>query len=64
MSVFIYLFRAFTLLSCAFSGKHRAETRARWKKTPTHLVIYEVGGGIMGLIILGALIFLIVVHLT
>jgi hypothetical protein len=32
------------------------------EENPTHLVIYEVGGGIMGLIILGALLFLIVVH--
>jgi hypothetical protein len=35
-----------------------------WKKTPTHLVIYEVGGGLMGLIILGAVIWLIAVHFT
>jgi hypothetical protein len=64
MSIIIYLFRCFTLLRCACSGKYRTETLTRWKKTPTHLVICEVGGGIMGLIILGALIFLLVVHLT
>ena len=63
MSIILYMFRAVTLLRCAFSASYRAETLARWKKTQTHLVIYEIGGGIMGFIVLGALIWLIVVNL-
>ena len=63
MSVFLYILRAVTLLRYAWSADYRAETRARWKKTPAHLVVYEVGGGIMGLIILGALLWLIWVKL-
>jgi len=62
MSAFLYLFRAFALIRFACSTSFRVETRARWKKTPTHLIIYEVGGSIMGLILLGILIALIVVH--
>ncbi len=64
MSLILYIFKAFTLLRCAWSAPYRAETCARWKKTPLHLVIYEVGGGFMGLIVLGAIIWLIVVNLS
>jgi hypothetical protein len=62
MSIIIYLFKAFTLLRFAWSPSYRAETRERWKNTATHLVVYEIGGGLMGLIILGAIIWLIAVH--
>lgn len=64
MSIILYFFRAFTLLRFACSASYRDETQARWKKTPLHLVIYEVGGGFMGLIVLAALLWLIFVHLT
>ena len=64
MSLILYIFRAFTLLRCAWSTPYRAETRTRWKKTPLHLVIYEVGGGVMGLIVLAAIIWLLVVNLN
>jgi hypothetical protein len=64
MSIILYLFRAFTLLRFACPPSYRAQTRERWKKTPNHLVIYEVGGSLMGLIILGAVVWLIVVHFT
>jgi len=63
VSIVLYIFKAVTLLRCAWSESYRAETQARWKKTPTHLVIYEIGGGIMGLILLGALLWLILAHL-
>lgn len=63
MGIILYLFRVFTLVRFACSASYRSETRERWKKTPTHLVIYELGGALMGLIILGALIWLIVVHM-
>ena len=56
----IYFFRAFTLLRFAFSPSYRSQTRDRWKKAPTHLVIYEIGGGFMGLILLGVLLWLVV----
>jgi hypothetical protein len=54
------------LLCCVAYGlpPYRAETCARWKKTPFYRVIYEVGSGVMGLIVLGALIWLIVVNLS
>ena len=63
MSLLLYLFRAVTLLRCAVSSGYRVEICARWKKTPTHLVIYEIGGGILGLITLVALLWLIWVRL-
>ena len=63
MSIILYLVRAFTLLRFACSASYRVETRERWKKTPTHLVIYEIGGGFMGLILLGVLLWLIIVHM-
>jgi hypothetical protein len=61
--VLLYILRALNLMRCAYSPAHWAATRERWRKTPTHLIIYEVGGAFMGLILLGALIFLLLVNL-
>ncbi len=63
MCIILYMLRAVTLLRYASSAEYRARTRARWKMTPTHLIIYEIGGGAMGLILLGALLWLIWVKL-
>jgi hypothetical protein len=63
VSIILYIFRAVALLRCVWSVSFRTETFTRWKKTPTHLVIYEIGGGFMGLIVLVALVWLIVVNL-
>jgi hypothetical protein len=60
MAIFIYFISAFVLLRCCVSPDYRAKTRARWKRTPTHRVIYEVGGGIIGLIAVGAIIAVII----
>jgi hypothetical protein len=62
MVMFLYLFRAFGLLRYLASSSHRKRTHDRWKVTPTHSIIYEVGGGIMGLIVLAALMFLILAN--
>ncbi|HZI32486.1 MAG TPA: hypothetical protein VFF11_09095 [Candidatus Binatia bacterium] len=61
MAIFIYFAGAFMLLRCCFSGSYRARTRERWKKTPQHRVIFEVGTGIIGLVVIGAIITVIVV---
>jgi hypothetical protein len=58
----IYIVSAFVLLRCVFSPSYRSETTARWRKTPTHRVMYEVGGGILGLIILGVIVYLVVAN--
>jgi hypothetical protein len=60
MSIFIYFVSAFVLLRCCVSPNYRAKTQDRWRRTPTHRVIYEVGGGIIGLITIGAIIVLII----
>jgi hypothetical protein len=64
MSIIVYFFRALALARFAFSASYRIQTRERWKKTATHLIIYEIGGALMGLIVLGALIWLIMVHIN
>jgi hypothetical protein len=60
MAIFIYFIRAFGLLRCCFSSSYRARTRERWKKTPQHRIIYEVGTGIIGLVAIGAIIAVII----
>jgi hypothetical protein len=60
MAIFVYFVRAFMLLRCCVSGSYRARTRERWKKTPQHRVIYEIGTGIIGLIAIGAVIAAII----
>ena len=52
MFFFFYLVRAFTLLRCLTNSDYRSKTTARWKQTPTHLVVYEIGGGLLGLLII------------
>jgi hypothetical protein len=61
--VIFYIAYFFILLPCLWSAPHRAKTRARWKTAPPHRVVYEIGGAIMGLIILAALIVMIVAHI-
>jgi hypothetical protein len=61
MAIIIYIARAFTLLRCCFSSSYRARVRERWKKTPQHRVIFEIGTGVIGLIVIGAIIAVIIV---
>jgi len=64
MGALIYTARAFVLLFCCFSPSHRAKTFARWKNAPTYQIVLEVGGGIVGLLVLGELAYLIFSALT
>jgi hypothetical protein len=61
MAIFLYIIRAFSLLRCCFSNSYRAKTQARWKKIPTHRVIFEVGTGIIGLMALVAIVAVIII---
>jgi hypothetical protein len=61
MIILVYFLSAFSLMLYCISPTHRAKCHERWKKTPTHRVIYEVGGGIIGLIGLGAIVTVIIV---
>ena len=59
MGALIYVGRAFVLLVCCFSPSYRAKTVARWKKSPPHRIVLEIGGGLVGLLILGAIVLII-----
>ena len=61
MAIIIYFVRAFSLIRCCFSRSYRAMTLARWKKTPTHRLIYEIGTGVIGLAGMVAIIVVIVI---
>ena len=61
MAIIIYFVRAFSLIRCCFSSSYRAKTQARWKKTATHRLIYEIGTGVIGLVAMGAIIAVIIV---
>jgi RsiW-degrading membrane proteinase PrsW (M82 family) len=52
MRALIYLFSAFGLIWLCFSSSYREKCRLRWKNSPKHKVVYEIGGGVIGLIIL------------
>jgi hypothetical protein len=60
MGAIIYIKLGLGLIRYCFSSSYRAEAHARWKQTPQRGV-YEVGGGILGLVIVGAIIAVIVV---
>ena len=58
---FLYYFAdAYYLLKYLLSPSFRRQTHARWKQTPTHHVIYEIGGGVIGLIILLSLASIVI----
>jgi hypothetical protein len=60
MSIFIYIYRgAFLLLSLLIPSK-RQITLERWKRTKTHRLIYEIGGGVIGIIVLFAFVWVII----
>ncbi len=59
--LFIYIARAFVLLRCCFSKNYRQTTRVRCQQTPTHRVIYEVGTAIVGLVFLGAGVWVLII---
>jgi hypothetical protein len=59
MYAILYIFSAFTLVRYVFSVSYRAKTNERWKKTPRHRVVYEVGAGIIGLIVLTVAIYFV-----
>jgi hypothetical protein len=61
MSLFVYFLSALSLMLYCVSPAHRAKCQERWRRTPTHRVIFEVGGGIIGLIALGAIVAVIIV---
>ena len=58
MSIFIYLIRGVSLLRYLIAPTYRRNTNARWKATQTHKVIYEVGTGVLGLVIIAVLLIL------
>jgi hypothetical protein len=62
MRIIVYIFGAFILLRYAFSPSYRIKTNERWKRTPTHKVVFEVGAGLIGLLILGGVIYYILTN--
>jgi hypothetical protein len=64
MAVFFYIARAFVLLVCCISSPYRAKTLARWKKAPTYQIVLEIGGGLVGLLVLVEICYLIILGLT
>jgi len=62
MNIIAYFVAAVSLIMYCFSSPYRAKCRERWKQTPTHRVVYEIGGGIIGLGILGAIAAVIAVR--
>lgn len=61
MAILIYFARAVKLLRCCVSRSFRAQTQARWQATPKHLVIFEVGTGVVGLMAMVAIIVVFII---
>ncbi|MEO6846529.1 MAG: hypothetical protein ABI443_03995 [Chthoniobacterales bacterium] len=59
MGLFIYIYRGVILLVCLTSARHRSATFTRWKKTRPHKLIYEIGGGILGILFICVLLWLL-----
>jgi hypothetical protein len=60
MALILYIARAFMLLRLCFSSSYRAEIRARWKTTPQHRIIWEVGTGVLGVAVIAVIIAVII----
>lgn len=60
MGIIVYLARGISLLWCLISPGHRSKTVARWKAARPHHNVYEIGTGIIGLVIIGGLMVVIV----
>lgn len=60
MYAVVYIFAAFTLLAYFFSSDYRDKTNERWKRTPKHRVINEIGAGIIGLALLATIVYLLI----
>jgi hypothetical protein len=56
----LYILAAFTLLACFFSPDYRDKTTERWKRTPKHRVVTEIGAGIIGLLLLVTIAYFII----
>ena len=59
MYAIVYLLSAFGLIWYCLSPSYRARCHARWRRTPKSRLILEIGCGLAGLLLLGALLFLI-----
>lgn len=59
MAIFLYLARGISLLGCLVWPPHRRRTVARWKTSRPHKNVFEIGTGLIGLILIGALLVLI-----
>ena len=59
MYILIYLVRGFTLIWYLLSPSYRRKTNARWKVTRPHKLVFEIGTGILGLVVFLALFLLV-----
>jgi hypothetical protein len=54
MAALLYLFRGLTLIWYFISPTYRRKTNTRWQRMRPHQLVFEVGVGIIGLMILAA----------
>jgi hypothetical protein len=64
MYVLIYLVRGFTLIWYVLSPSYRQKTNARWRRTKPHRLVFEIGTGIVGLVVASTLIALLIRNLV
>ena len=63
MSIIIYLVRGFSLIWYVLSPAHRRTTNTRWKAARPSSLVYEIGTGIIGLVVLVTLLHLFIQRL-
>ena len=59
MSAIIYIYRGVLILLMLVSTKHREATFQRWKRSQPYKVIFEIGSGVIGLVVIGVLIWMV-----
>lgn len=64
MYALLYLIRGFTLIWYLLSPSYRRRTNARWKVTRPYKLVFEIGTGILGLVIFAALVVLVIRNLS
>jgi hypothetical protein len=64
MSIIIYFACGLSLIWYLISPAHRRNTNDRWKATRPSRLVYEIGTGIIGVIVLGTLLLLLIQRLA
>jgi hypothetical protein len=60
LSAIVYIYRGVLLLMSLLIPSKRQATLMRWKRARPHQLVYEIGGGILGIVVICAFAWMFV----